>query len=727
MPELEAAVAALARLRDQGVRIAAEPEGKRLLAALGIQTPEGGVATTAAEAVSLARRVGLPVAVKLVAHGIAHKSDIGGVAGPLSSFGEVEQAAMRMARSTGSAGRALLVERWEATRIQCLAGFLVHERFGPLVTFGLGGVWVEVLGDVAYRLAPVSAPEALDMITALRAAPVIEGARGRAGADLKLLAEAITRIGDLARDPAMCGLVEELDVNPVGVTEDGTPIALDCTVLLKPVTPAASTAPRHASVRKGAPPVNDSRAVAGIARLLDPARVAVIGASNDERKPGHQLLRNIQDGGYDGEIIPINPRQETILGLRCYPSIAQAPDDVDVAFVVLGRERVAEAVAQCAEQRVGAVVIVTAGFQEADEWGRSVQEEIARVLAGSATVAIGPNTIGYVSMGRRLLGSFAPFDEWDDGPVAIVAQTGVYAGAVASELMKRESQRLGIGVSVDIGNRIDLDETDFLDALAAREGIGVIGFHIEDFTQARRFLARAAEVKKAMPIVVLKPGVTPQGAEASASHTGALATDDRLVAQLLDQHGIIRATDEQDFLAFLTSFARAPLPAGRRVGIVTYSGALGVIATDRVVQHGLELAELSPETVAAVSDVVVGWQTVRNPVDLWTGVEIDPERSFRVGLSSVMADPGVDQVLAILFATPNAAFEGLAAAFAELRTAHPEKPLHAVFVGELGPQWSKGIEGCQIPVHATVDLAARALSATARYAEQRDRMPAAHA
>jgi acyl-CoA synthetase (NDP forming) len=175
--------------------------------------------------------------------------------------------------------------------------------------------------------------------------------------------------------------------------------------------------------------------------LLEPETVAVIGASASPEKPGHLLLRNILDGGFPGRVFPINPRGGEIAGLPAYASIAETPETVDLAFVVLGRAHVTGAVEACAAAGVRAVCIVTAGFGEGDAWGSDEQARLAALVAEHGIIAIGPNTIGTVSMGGRLLGSFVPFPHWEDGNVAIVAQTGIFAGAVALELMSRETQR----------------------------------------------------------------------------------------------------------------------------------------------------------------------------------------------------------------------------------------------------------------------------------------------
>jgi acetyltransferase len=454
--------------------------------------------------------------------------------------------------------------------------------------------------------------------------------------------------------------------------------------------------------------------------------VAVIGASSSPEKAGHVLLRNIVQGGFPGAVYPVNPRGGEILGLQVCSSVHEVPTTIDLAFIVVGRKQVLSMVEACAEAGVRAVCIVTAGFGEGDAWGKEEQLKIAAVVAQAGMIAIGPNTIGTISMGGLLVGSFVPFPHWQDGPVAIGAQTGIFAGAVALELMSRDTQRIGITASVDIGNRVGIDEVALLEDFALRDEVRVIGFYLEELADPRRFLKLASEVKRTKPVVVLRPGRTAQGASASASHTGSLAQDDAVIDQLLSQHGLVRAEDTADFLAILRAFSFAGVPAGSNVGVVTYSGALGVIASDQIVREGLDVASLEQRTIDRIGALMPDWQLAGNPADLWSAAEIDPEATLRVGFDAMLADSNVDQLLAVMLAVPNIDFPQFRDSFTELRTTYPGKPIHLVLHGGLSERWTSAVEGLGVPVYAETRDAVRAMAATARYAAGRDRVPTAH-
>ncbi len=458
--------------------------------------------------------------------------------------------------------------------------------------------------------------------------------------------------------------------------------------------------------------------------LLEPASVAVIGASTNPNKSGGFLLHNIIQGGYRGRIYPINPRAPEVQGYTAYASIEDVPEAVDAAFIVLPRAGVREALEACARKGVKSAVIITAGYREVGEEGALEQAAITELARTTGLRVIGPNTIGMVCQQSGLLASFVPFEHWQDGPVAIFAQTGIFAGAPTVGLMAEPYQRLGIRMSVDVGNKPDVDEVDFLHYVANRDDVRVVGMYLESIADPAAFLEIATRVKRDKPIVIFKPGRTPEGARASASHTGSLAGDDRVLDAGLRQYGLIRAYDFEEFVALLRAFAYQPVARGPRLGIVTYSGALGVVATDEAIDNGLQITTWSPATQAELQKLAPAWQPVGNPADLWVALDVvDARQAHEAAIEAALADPGTDGVLSIILAVPVADFDGVRDAFAGLRARHPDKPLCLVLYG--GPvreKWLREIEGLEIPVFASSRLAVRALAAMTRYAQARDRL-----
>lgn len=460
--------------------------------------------------------------------------------------------------------------------------------------------------------------------------------------------------------------------------------------------------------------------------LVEPRSVAIVEASATAGKAGNVLIRNIRAGKFPGPMYPINPRGGEIESCATYPTIGEAPRGIDLAFLVLGREQTLSAVEECRKAGVKAVCIVTAGFSEGDAWGKNEHGKVKRLIQDAGMVAIGPNTIGTVSMGGKLMGSFVPYPSWTPGSVGICAQTGIFAGAVMLEVMSATRQGLGVHASIDIGNCVGITELDLLEHFAGDPSMDVLGFYLEEIASPREFLGRACEVKTRKPIVVLKPGRTSEGARASASHTGSLMQEDAVIDGLLYQHGLVRAGSVREFLLTLKGFSYGGVPVGDGVGVITYSGALGVIATDELVHAGLRVADLDAGTLRSIQELLPGWQAAANPADLWSAAERNPERTLRTSLDAVLRDRSVDQVLLIMLAVPNVDFEGVGEVFKLAREQHPNKPLHLVLHGgQVKERWVDAVEGLAIPVYDSTADAVRVMSSMARYALTRSRVPRA--
>jgi acetyltransferase len=297
----------------------------------------------------------------------------------------------------------------------------------------------------------------------------------------------------------------------------------------------------------------------------------------------------------------------------------------------------------------------------------------------------------------------------------LFTQTGIFTGAVMLHVMSGQTQRLPVGKSIDVGNKVDVDELDFLNYVADDRGTKVIGLYIESIRNPGAFFDKAREVRKTKPIVVLKPGRTPDGAKASASHTGSLASDDEILDGALRRHGLARAEDEDDFLNTLRALVMLPRPRGRRVAIATTSGALGVIATDLVVESGLELASFEPATLAAMRSILPGWLEPANPFDFWIGIDVKGAReAHETGLTAVLADPNVDLALCTLLAPGNADFAEFGDLMRRLRRTYDKPVALVIYGGDAQQRWTADLEGANIPVFKTTRAGARALSLMVR-------------
>ena len=703
-------------VRKEGRTKLTEPEAKKVLASAGLAITREDVASSQDEAVTKAEQIGFPVVMKVVSADILHKSDAGGVKVGLADAESVRRAyrdimAAVKEKHPGANIQGVLVQEMVEGGIETIVGVANRPPFGPVVAFGLGGVFVELLKDVTFRLAPIDEQGATEMLADIKGAGMLDGYRGQPAANKGELAKVIARLSALAI--AFNKDVEELDINPLVVKGDRV-VALDALITLK--EDGAGDQPA-ADVRGGGGNGNDIRAV------LEPRSIAVIGASSDPAKTGHVLFKNIVVNGFPGKVYPINPKADEILGIKAYPKILDVPDDIDVVFFLLPGQFVPTLYEDCKKKGVKAAVIIAAGFAEVGEEGAKQQKMLVDLVKSTGVRCVGPNSIGFINMDQQLVASFILFENWEDGSIALAGQSGIFAGAVADQVMHRTVQRIGIGKSVVFGNKIDLDESDFVEWAWKDPKSEIVALYIEGMRDPRRFLSVANRAKRDMPIIVLKPGRTGFGARASASHTGSLALDDKLVDHAFRQYGVTRAYDLEEFLEFMKAFSFQPLPKGNRIGIATFSGANGVMACDELSERGFELAEFEPETYKRIEKFLPEWQPVTNPLDLWAAMGAGNRLAHEEGLLSVIDDKNVDAVLVILLALANADFDGIREVFANAMERHPDKPIYVVALGgKVKDRWLKEIEGLKVPVFENTHIAVKALRAALSYAQDRERL-----
>ncbi len=448
-----------------------------------------------------------------------------------------------------------------------------------------------------------------------------------------------------------------------------------------------------------------------ITPLVAPRSIAVIGASANPTKSGGVLFDNLVKGKFHGPLYPINRTAAEVMGRKAYPSLADVPQKIDLVYIVLPQQHVEAAVRQCVDAGARAACIITAGFSEASEQGRADEERLRAIARETGLLLAGPNTIGMVNAEIGMMGSFVNFPRWERGGVSFFTQTGIFTGAVMLHVMTAQQQRLPVGKSVDVGNKVDVDELDFLHYVAGDPSTEVIGFYIESIRRPDAFLAKAREVRRVKPIVVLKPGRSREGAKASLFHTGSLATDHVKLEDALRRHGIPRAADEDEFLNALRALVMLPRPRGRRVGVATTSGALGVIATDLLIDNGLELASFEPATLARMRSILPDWLEPANPFDFWIGIDVKgPREAHETGLGAIFADPNVDLVLCTLLAPGNADFAEFGELMLGLRHSHEKPVALVIYGGEARQRWTASLEGASIPVFPTTRAAVRALA-----------------
>jgi acetyltransferase len=381
-----------------------------------------------------------------------------------------------------------------------------------------------------------------------------------------------------------------------------------------------------------------------LARQLDsvfnPDSVAVIGASNTPGKWGFNIFSRVIASTGTRRIYPVNSRAREVMGVVAYPSILDIPDPVELAIIVVPVESVPTAMLHCVEKRVKAAVVITAGFGEVGEEGRAVEREVLEIARSGGLRFVGPNCMGHFNTASNLFttGELAE-NAVREGPIACVSQSGNFGGYIL-----RRGAEMGVGFSkfVSTGNEADLRLEDYIEYLAQDDQTKVIIAYIEGLRDHRRFVSLAKEVTRHKPIVVMKVGRTPQGAQAAWSHTAALAGEDAVHDAAFRQCGVIRVEEVNEMFDVAIALIGQPRPRGRRVAILTGGGGFGVVATDACVRSGLEMAPLAPETYEALDNFLPPRWSHGNPVDM-AGT---PEMSYFC-LGTLLKSPTVDAVLGI--------------------------------------------------------------------------------
>jgi acetyl coenzyme A synthetase (ADP forming)-like protein len=643
------------------------PEGRAVCEAYGIPTPAERLAKTAEEAVAHAEDIGLPVVLKIVSPDILHKTEAGGVLVGLQdaeavSAGFVQivdnvQAYQADARILGVQVQQMLTQGQEV-----IIGSVTDPTFGKIVAFGLGGILVEVLKDVTFRLAPTSTAEALSMIDGIQAAEILRGVRGSDPVDRAALAAVITGLGQLVADFPQ---LSEVDLNPVLATAGGA-TAVDVRIL---VDPEAAKEP----VR-----FTEEEILASMNRIMKPASVAVIGASAEAGKIGNSVLKNLVDGGYAGEIHPINPKAAEILDRKAYASITDVPGDVDVAVFAIPAKFVPAALEEAGRKGVAGAILIPSGFGETGNI--ELQDEVVAIARRHGVRILGPNIYGYYYTPENLSATFCtPYDV--KGGVALSSQSGGIGMAI---LGFSRSAKMGVSSIVGVGNKADIDEDDLLTFFEHDDHTELIAMHLEDLKDGRAFAETAKRVSKRKPVVVLKAGRTSQGAKAASSHTGALAGNDKVYDDILRQSGVIRAPGLNDMLEYARGIPLLPTPQGENVVIITGAGGSGVLLSDACVDNGLDLMAIPPDLDTAFRKFIPPFGAAGNPVDITGG---EPPSTYRNTIALGLED---DRVHALILGywhtivTPPMVFAELVAEVVEeYRAKGIHKPVVASLSGDV--------------------------------------------
>ena len=605
-----------------------EYESKREIAGYGGVISREVLVQDPSEAGRAAAEIGFPVVVKLCGTRIAHKTERDLVRLGLDTAQAVERAAHELwARRRDEDGEVgLLVAEMVAGKRELIAGMVRDPQFGSCVLLGLGGVLTEALGDVVFALAPLSHTQARAMVEGMRFKHLVtQPFRGEEPVELDALAELLVGLGRLAVERPD---IESVDVNPL-IVINGKPVAVDALVVTNPTPHTRPTVQRRAP----------EEVLERFRPLFYPRGVVVAGASSHPGKFGFVSLHNLRRFGYQGEIFPINRDGAEILGQPTYRTVEEIPPDkADLVFVCTPVAANVELLRSCAKIGVRAAFVASGGYREAGEEGRRLENELVETAEELGMLLAGPNGQGVistpVSMCAQIVAPYPPA-----GRLSVVSQSGNLLSAFLNY-----SVQTGVGVSkaVSAGNSAHTNIADYLEYFAADPETDVVLAYLEGVPDGPHFIDAVRGLTQRKPLVLVKGGAAAEGQRAALSHTGSLATDDRVFDGLCRQFGVLRAPTIEQAFEWAATLATQPLPQGRRVVVFTTVGGWGVLTADACAQAGLNLIPLPRDLGETVSTLVPARWSHNNPIDLAGGETRDTVPQV---LDLVCGHPEVDAVL----------------------------------------------------------------------------------
>jgi acetyl coenzyme A synthetase (ADP forming)-like protein len=615
----------LDKVKAEGRTSLTAPEGKLVCDAYGIPVPKEGVASSAAEAAKLATSMGFPVVLKIVSPEILHKTEAGGVLVGVKSAEEVQKGYDTIVANAKKYNakaniQGVQVQQMLAGGQEVIVGAVTDQSFGKLVAFGLGGILVEVLKDITFRLAPATREDALSMLDGVAAAEILKGVRGAQPVNREALADVIVNVSQLISEFPE---IAEMDLNPVFATPQGA-TAADVRIVVDFAPAPARFRPSHDDI------------VRDMNRIMKPDAVAVIGASAEDGKIGNSVMKNLIKGGYQGEIYPINPSAAEIMGRKAYKSVKDVPGKIDVAVFAIPAKFVAQALVEVGEKKIPGAVLIPSGFAETGNV--EGQKEIQEIGRKYGVRLMGPNIYGFYYTWKNLCATFCTAYDVK-GHAALSSQSGGIGMAIIGF---SRSAKMGVSAIVGLGNKSDIDEDDLLTFFEQDDNTQIIAQHCEDLKDGRAFAEVAKRVSKKKPVVVLKAGRTAMGARAASSHTGALAGNDKIYEDVFKQSGVIRARSLRDLLEFARAIPVLPTPKGENVVIITGAGGSGVLLSDAVVDNDLKLMAMPPDLDAAFRKFIPPFGAAGNPVDITGG---EPPKTYQNTVRLGLEDPRIHSLI----------------------------------------------------------------------------------
>lgn len=600
---------------------------KDLYEKYGIKTVKSALVRNKEQALDFAEKIGYPLVLKIESPDILHKSDIGGVKLNIRSPDEVEYAYDQIIGSVRSKKpdaeiEGVLVQEMLGEGFELIFGYDLDKQYGPVLMFGMGGIFTEAFKDIVFRTLPIEEDDAVQMIDSLQYSKILlEGFRNIPAVSKEMLVNLICKTAKIAND--ISEDVESFDINPAVVW--GNEYRVVDFKYIKAKT----------KKEKYANKINIDK----IDKFFNTDSIAVVGATNQPDKIGYIVLDNICNQGYKGKVFPVNPNYDEIIGLKCYKSILEIPESVELAIVTISLAQVPLILDQCRQKGVSNLIIISAGGKEIGE--NRLEEKIKKIASDYGIRIIGCNCLGVFDSKSRIDTLFQPYDKMKRpgvGNISLISQSGT-VGIAALEILSQQ----GISKFISYGNRMDVDEGDLISFLSEDESTGVIGIYIEGLEKGRKFYTAAKEATNKKPIVIYKAGRTPESMKAALSHTGFLTGTHNLIKGVMDQAGITQVDSFESFIASLKTLSLYKKAAGNKAMIITNGAGVTIQAIDRIcTKNKLDLAVLKNNSKEQLVDILPRHVSVGNPIDL-TGTATDEQ--YEVSIRTATYDDNIDIIM----------------------------------------------------------------------------------
>jgi 3-hydroxypropionyl-CoA synthetase (ADP-forming) len=562
-------------------KVITEELSKSILKTYGVKVPPFALVTSAEDAVKQAKKIGFPIVMKVVSPQILHKTEVGGVKVGIDNVNDVKKTFTdmygRLSKKKGVDVKGILLEKMVPKGVELIVGIQNDPQFGPIIMVGLGGIMTEVMKDVAFRMLPITTSDAKSMINELKGAKLLKGFRGSAPIDINMVAKMLVDIGKLGVENA--DYVNSIDFNPV-IVYPKSHFVVDAKIILndKIKKDSISTAKPN---------------ITSMETFFTPKSVALVGASATPGKIGNSVLDALGKQDYKGKVYPINPKQKSILGIKCYPSLDAIDAKIDLVVVCIDLSACGPIMKTCAKKGIHNVVIVSGGGKELGGDRAAMEAEVKELSIKHKIRVVGPNCIGMFNAANRLDCAFQGQERMVRsklGNVAFFSQSGTMGIS-----MLESADVFGLSKMISFGNRSDVDEADMIWYAANDPQTEVIGLYVEGFGDGRKFINTAKRVmkEKQKPIVIWKSGRTAAGAKQAASHTGSLGGSNAIIMGAFKQAGIISVDSYQELVGVLKALAWQPPAKGNRVGMTSNGAGPMIGGIDQLERLGLTIGKLS--------------------------------------------------------------------------------------------------------------------------------------